>query len=749
MGEMEGTPFISMEYVDGEDLRSLLRRIGRLPGDKAIEIARKLCAGLAAAHGTGVLHRDLKPANIMIDGEGQVHIMDFGLAALAADVDKRDVRSGTPAYMAPEQAAGQSVSTRSDIYSLGMVLFEMFTGQRAFDESSDRSELPSASSIVGDVDPAVETVIRRCLDQNPAKRPDSALDVARALPGGDPLAEALAAGDTPSPEMVAASDDTGVLSVRAAIACLGLIAAGLVVIFLLSPETRMLSMIPAPDSPDVLTDKAREIAVDLGYVEPPADSSRGFIGYDVMNDWVEENLDPDEYRAMITSGRPWPIRFWYRQSPRNLVTMDATSPVTLGDPPGSVSGMVRVVLDLEGRLLNFTAVPPQIDDGLSGSGPVDWGPLFDAAGLDRSRWTPTAPEYVPALGFDERAAWTGAYPEAPSIDIRIEASVWNGRTVFFNIDGPCFTPTREVLIEPSLGQIAAASTLLSLIFIVFGVAVLLAWHNYRRGRGGLQGASRLAAFAFGLKLIERFFVVHHVFPEGLAKLGPALADALFFGGVLWVLYLAVEPYVRRRWPQRLISWTRVLGGHWRDPVVGGHLLVGVTAGVGVAVLGELITFVDRGSGALEYPDLFTLRGSGPAFAGVLGLMAEAIVIGLGFFVLYSLLRVMIRREWIAEAGIVAILAAIGFLNNGPFTAVAVAGAFLLLIWITRHFGVLPLVLTGFVGSLIGNAPMSFVFTAWYSHMTIISLVIVIGLAAWSFYLALGGRRLIREDFMDA
>jgi len=231
MGEIEGTPFISMEYVDGEDLRSLLRRIGRFPGDKALEIARRLCAGLAAAHGTGVLHRDLKPANIMIDGEGRVRIMDFGLAAVATEIAGPDVRSGTPAYMAPEQAAGHSVSTRSDIYALGMVLFEMFTGRRAFDEASDRSEVPSASGIVGDVDPAVETVIRRCLDPNPARRPDSALDVARALPGGDPLAEALAAGDTPSPEMVAASDDTGTLSVRAAIVCLVVIGAGLIAVF--------------------------------------------------------------------------------------------------------------------------------------------------------------------------------------------------------------------------------------------------------------------------------------------------------------------------------------------------------------------------------------------------------------------------------------------------------------------------------------------------------------------------------------
>ena len=83
LGELDGAPYLSMEYVDGEDLGSLLRRIGRLPGDKAIEFARRTCAGLAAAHEKGVLHRDLKPANVMIDGRGQVLIMDFGLAAVA------------------------------------------------------------------------------------------------------------------------------------------------------------------------------------------------------------------------------------------------------------------------------------------------------------------------------------------------------------------------------------------------------------------------------------------------------------------------------------------------------------------------------------------------------------------------------------------------------------------------------------------------------------------------------------------
>ena len=217
IGEVEGSTFLSMEYVDGEDLSSLLRRIGRLPGDKAIEIARKLCAGLAAAHDKGVLHRDLKPANVMIDGRGQVLIADFGLAALAGQIEGGQIRDGTPAYMAPEQLAGKEVSVRSDIYALGLVLHEMFTGKRAFANGSERATPTTVTSLAKDIDPLVERVILRCLDVDPQNRPASALAVAAALPGGDPLAAALAAGDTPTPAMVAASGDTEGVSVRAAV----------------------------------------------------------------------------------------------------------------------------------------------------------------------------------------------------------------------------------------------------------------------------------------------------------------------------------------------------------------------------------------------------------------------------------------------------------------------------------------------------------------------------------------------------
>jgi serine/threonine-protein kinase len=272
-----------MEYVDGEDLATLLRRIGRLPADKALEVARKVCAGLAAAHDKGVLHRDLKPANVMLDGRGNVMITDFGLAALAEEVAEGDVRSGTPAYMAPEQLEGREVTTRSDIYALGLVLYEIFTGKKAFDgktlaevtRTRSDSTPESPSLLVRDLDPAVERAIMRCLERDPGLRPQSVLAVAAALPGGDPLAAALAAGETPSPQVVADAGAATGLTPRAAAAGLGVVVAGLVLALVLGVRVSRIDAVGlAP--PDVLSAKARDILSRLGYDGTPADSAQGF-----------------------------------------------------------------------------------------------------------------------------------------------------------------------------------------------------------------------------------------------------------------------------------------------------------------------------------------------------------------------------------------------------------------------------------------------------------------------------------------
>jgi serine/threonine protein kinase len=245
IGETDNQVFLSMEYVDGEDLSSLLRRIGRLPADKAREIARKICAGLAAAHDKGVLHRDLKPSNIMLDGRGEVRIMDFGLAGLAHEIE--DVRSGTPTYMAPEQLAGKEVTARSDIYALGLVLHELFTGQPAF---QDRTRTPlRPSTLVRDLDPAEELVILRCLEEEPENRPASALIVSAALPGGEYLVAIYRPDDyDPSAETEAMSREIDVLNDEMVTAGVRIFVGGL------SPASSARSLWAQPNGKVLITD---------------------------------------------------------------------------------------------------------------------------------------------------------------------------------------------------------------------------------------------------------------------------------------------------------------------------------------------------------------------------------------------------------------------------------------------------------------------------------------------------------------
>src|SRR5262245_26453047 len=322
-GEADGHHFLSMEYVDGEDLASLLRRIGHIPKDKAIQIARQLCAGLAASHETGVLHRDLKPSNIMIDGKGRARITDFGLAAFAERIEGAEIRSGTPAYMAPEQLDGREVTVRSDLYSLGLVLYELFTGKPAFraDRRRDSCATPSTpSSVMDGFDPVVERVILRCLETDPARRPSSALAVAAALPGGDPLAAALAAGETPSPEMVAEAGENVVVPPALLWGTLGAFAACLLALILLSSRTTLIGLTPLEKPPEVLRERAREILKAAGHDAKPADSLFMFdANRPYLDDVLRHGTAGPARWAVLRSTPPSGIRFWYRESTRPIV----------------------------------------------------------------------------------------------------------------------------------------------------------------------------------------------------------------------------------------------------------------------------------------------------------------------------------------------------------------------------------------------------------------------------------------------
>jgi tetratricopeptide (TPR) repeat protein len=182
VGEADDEVFFTMEYVKGQDLSALLHTAGRLSPAKVTDIARQLCGGLAAAHATGVLHRDLKPANILIDDAGHVRITDFGIA-VTAEGARRHPMAGTPLYMAPEQrVAGATLSPQTDLYALGLVLYELATGEHPFKHAGRGATLLPPSASAPDLDPALDSVILRALATDPKDRPRSAEAFAFALP---------------------------------------------------------------------------------------------------------------------------------------------------------------------------------------------------------------------------------------------------------------------------------------------------------------------------------------------------------------------------------------------------------------------------------------------------------------------------------------------------------------------------------------------------------------------------------------
>ena len=160
--------FLSMELVDGENLATLLLRVGRLAPDRVLAIAREVLDGLAEAHASGVLHRDLKPANLLMDAGGHVCITDFGIATGGDPADALALPAGTPAYMAPEQRSGGALSAQTDLYALGVLLYELCTGARP----GNPPEPPSRR--VPDVDPQLERAILSALEPDPTRRPSSA-----------------------------------------------------------------------------------------------------------------------------------------------------------------------------------------------------------------------------------------------------------------------------------------------------------------------------------------------------------------------------------------------------------------------------------------------------------------------------------------------------------------------------------------------------------------------------------------------
>ena len=766
INEAEGMHFLSMEFIDGEDLSLLLRRIGRLPGDKATEIARQICAGLAAAHDNNVLHRDLKPANIMIDGRGKARVTDFGVAVVAKELLGGEAASGTPAYMAPEQLAGQEVTQRSDIYALGLVLYELFTGKRVYDSENildlirlhESSAPTSPSSHVEHLDPLVERVILRCLEKEPAKRPGSAIQVAAALPGGDPLAAALAAGETPSPEMVAASGEHSGLRPAVAIALLTAIIVGLGLVALLGEKAGWKAQQLHQSSPETMKGKAQELIRRLGYTDPPVDTAFGYQSNWSFIDWAAVNTAETDRWSEFTGSQPAPVWYWYRQSPRYLESdsMANFSTVTWTDPSStSASGMVGVVMDPAGRLTWLIAMPPQIDPPGGEPPPkADWTPLFTAAGLDLAAFTSTPSTWTPPVTSDERTAWTGTYPGQPDVPIRIEAAAYRGVLVHFAVVTPW---TRPWLIQPqsvTTGQRVGNLIFSTLVFIVLVGAAVLARKSLRQGRGDRRGAFRLALFIFALVVLDWVFGSDHA-PTPNAILGffvMAVSQALLGSGIVWLLYIGLEPYVRRRLPETVISWTRLLAGNLSDPLVARDVLIGILLGVAFTFFpstGEVL----RQWGGIppeNFAPMIGWRGAPEFLSGVFANTGRAVMASLGYFFLIFLLYAITRRRWLAGLVTLLLLTIPSTLNSdGPVITAVMVGLYWVLV-VVAYFrvGLLSVVVAHAAFYLLFLMPMGTDLAAWHSSYMIAAVFVMLAVAAWAFHTSLAGQKLFTGNILD-
>jgi len=768
IGEADGHVFLSMEYIDGEDLASVLRRMGRPSTDKALEISRQLCLGLAAAHDAGVLHRDLKPANVMIDGRGRVRITDFGLAGLMEELEQKQELAGTPAYMAPEQLAGGTVSARSDVYSLGLILYEVFTGKRVYDTNNiaelkqmhASGSLATPSSLAQDVDPAIERLVLLCLERDPQQRPPSAYAVLGALPGGDPLAAALAAGETPSPELVANAGQTGGLRPRVAVsfAATILVMLGLLLGFGGEP------MEVFDESPEVLSLRAGEVLEAAGFSEPPRYSAMGFAIRRDLIDSLGQDGEPASPSEIAGSGT---VFFWKRWGSLPLEPTDIhDSVVRLNDPPQSAPGSGTVLLDVEGRLLGLEVIPesPEADEGLgSETLEPDWSLLLAAAGFDVGQLTRTPPPALPPTYCDTTAAWTGTMSGAPEIPVVIQAGAYRGRPVHFTIISETGSTTDGVVA--SAGAIPEPLIWITLVLfsVPLGAALFLARRNLKLGRGDRRGATRLAIFVLILNLLEWSFTLH--LSEGVARAlssivrGRGIGHALIHATSMWFFYIALEPYVRRLWPHMLVSWARVTSGRLRDPLVGRDLLLGTLFALGSLASMVLVVIAATVADLVSLPPmpspnvLTSLTGLKASAFGVALAASMGILMVLGTLVLAFLVHLLVRRVWIAASIVGLAMSLLPFLfmsqTVGPLLAAILPILFVVPMMICLfRFGLLPAMCTIFVFQVFVRMPVTLDLSRWYADNMLLSLTVLLALTGYGFYTSLAGQPIFRDVLQE-
>jgi serine/threonine-protein kinase len=652
--------------------------------------------------------------------------------------------------MAPEQFAGGELSVQTDLYALGLILHELFTGKRVFEGHDvrelweQRSSTSASPATQSGLDPIVARAIQHCLHPDPSKRPRSAAALADALPGGDPLAIALAAGETPSPEIVAGAGGTGALRPWVAASLLGVVLLGLGLTWytegVIQPVT---SRIPLPKTPAELQIAAQEALTVAGYTQRGAGKARGFaFDTDFFRRAEQADASLKRWDGLATVN-PTPLWFWYREAATPMSPMKDFGEITISDPPLLVAGMTRVRLDPSGRLQELMAIPPDDPAAEGRWAEPDWTPLFTAAGLVSSEWTSAEPKWPPPSASDARRAWTRG-------TVRIEAASFRGRPAWFRVVPEWRRPS--LIAQPQ--QQAIIPILVAVIgMAILAAAVFLARRNIRQGRGDLRGATRLAVAYLILGVVTEWARLQNPPGNWLAVFGQNVALQVSSALLLWAGYLAIEPYVRRWWPTTLVAWSRVLDGRFRDPMVGRDVLLGAALAVAFtfapkfSVLmgmrppdaGELNVFVSPMSWTSDRAYLAALleRLSGAFFSPV------------SLVLVLLVLRVIVRRTWLTYlvyAGMALTAGTLVGVSTRTDVGIFLALNTLMLVILTK-LGFLALTVAMFY-----SLTVSLILTAdrqsWFFHHSIITMAVFGGIAIYAAWVSIGDQRVFKESVLD-
>jgi hypothetical protein len=384
----------------------------------------------------------------------------------------------------------------------------------------------------------------------------------------------------------------------------------------------------------------------------------------------------------------------------------------------------------------------------------DWNVALTAAGFDPAHLQPGKSVWTAPTDTDYKQAWEGVYADQPDVTFHIEAAAYRGKPVWFAALGPWYRPR-----EPD-NPLPNGLSWLVWITLVIGatsmiVLVAMARRNLRLGRGDRKGAIRLAIVTYVSLVLALVLRADHAtsIVEEIALLMNINVQSAFFGFDIWLVYIAFEPYARRRWPQLMISWSRLLAGRLRDPMVGRDLLLGMLGGVAMILLIHLCIVLPSGlghtQGQLFAGTITTLTANRHVFFFFLIPSYESIAFGVGalafMFLFLRVLRIPLLMHLAAFAFLGLILTGLNLPVLSPEDVLFAAIWYLLLI----RVGVLAASTSIYVMQVLIVMPLTLDLHAWYAERTLITYGLLTALLIYAFYASLGGKSAFGKAFTES